>query len=139
MTEPIADRLAVQDVMTRYATGVDTRDMALFESCFAEDVVVAGFAREPLHGRAAWMAFARVALERFGPTEHLIGNHVVNIDGDAATMRSYVQATHVLAADARRTLTLWATYHDVLRRDGDSWLIVDHRLEAAATETRTAG
>ena len=137
MPDPIADRVAIQDVMTRYATGVDTRDLGLHESCFAEDVTVSGFDRGgPLIGRAAWMAFVHKALERFGATQHLIGNHVVEVQGDEARMRTYVQATHVLAADQRAIFTLWATYHTVLRRTADGWRIVEHRLDPQGSQTR---
>ena len=137
MPDPIADRFAVQDVMTRYATGVDTRDLDLYESCFAEDVEVSGFGPGgPILGRQAWMAFVRKALERFGATQHLIGNHVVELRGDEAAMRTYVQATHVLAADPQAILTLWATYHTRLNREPDGWRIVEHRLEPQGMQTR---
>ncbi len=39
----VADRIALMDVMLRYAKGVDQRDMALYASVFAEDVEVVGF------------------------------------------------------------------------------------------------
>ncbi len=137
MHDPIADRFAVQDVMNRYAPGVDTRDLDLYESCFDEEVVVSGFGEgEPFRGRAAWMGWVRGALERFAATQHLISNHVVAVDGDTATMRTYVQATHVLAADPTSTMTLWAVYHDVLARDGAGWRITDHRLQPIGNETR---
>ena len=136
MPDPIADRLAIQDVMNRYATGVDTRDLVLFEGCFAEDLVVSGFGGEPFRTRSAWMAWVRSALERSAVTQHLIGNHVVDIAGDAASMRCDVQATHVVAADPAETMTLWASYHDRLVRDGDGWRIIDHRLEPIGSETR---
>lgn len=139
MGDALADRLAIQDVMTRYATGVDTRDLELYASCFAENVVVSGFGREAIRGRAAWMTFVTGALERFGRTQHLIGNHVVEIRGDEATMRCYVQATHELAADRTQLMTLWATYHDTLHRIDGEWRIVDHRLEPIATQTRPTG
>lgn len=137
MPDPVADRFAIQDIMTRYAQGVDTRDLDLFETCFAPEVSVSGF--DPgatFQNRDDWMAWVRAAFERFERTQHLIGNFVVEIDGDRATMRSYVQATHVFLADPKATFTLWATYHDVVERRPGGWVIVDHRLEPAASETR---
>ncbi len=137
MHDPIADRLAVQDVMTRYANGVDTRDLDLYASAFTPGVVVSGFGgAEVIEGREAWVDYVRKALERFGVTQHLMGNYVVELRGDEATMRTYVQATHVLADDPKSTLTLWATYHDELVRDGAVWRIRDHRLEPAHTQVR---
>ena len=38
-----ADRIACQDVMLKYASGVDDRDMVRYRSCFADDVEVLGF------------------------------------------------------------------------------------------------
>ncbi len=137
MSDPIADRLAIQDVMTRYANGVDTRDLDLYATSFTPDVVVSGFGDAGvIEGREAWVAYVRKALERFGVTQHLMGNHVVELRGDEATMRTYVQATHVLADDPKSTLTLWASYHDELVRDGAAWRIRDHRLEPAHTQLR---
>ena len=138
MSDPVADRLAIQDVMSRYAAGVDTRDRELYSSCFVEGLRCSGFGGgEVFDSRDAWVTWVWKALERFGPTQHLMGNQVVELRGDEATMRTYVQATHVLASDPKSTLTLWATYHDELVRDGDLWRITDHRLEPAHTETRT--
>jgi uncharacterized protein (TIGR02246 family) len=136
MTDLIADRLAVQDVMSRYATGVDTRDLDLYATCFADDVVATGFGPDTINGREAWVGYVRNALERFGATQHLMGNQVVELDGDTAKMKTYVQATHVLAAEPKKTLTLWATYDQELVRDGDRWRIKKHRLIPAHTQVR---
>ena len=134
--DPIADRFAVQDVMTRYAAGVDNRDLALHESCFTEDVVVSGFAPDrEFNGRAAWMEYVRNALERFSATQHLISNHAVELHGDHASLRTYVQATHLMATGPQSTFVLWATYHTNLRRTASGWRIVAHRLEPKATHT----
>jgi hypothetical protein len=139
MSHPIADRLAIQDVMTRYANGVDTRDKDLYASAFVEDLRISGgFGTGPeVQGREAWVAWVWRQLERFGPTQHLMGNYVVELRGDQATMRTYVQATHIMADDPKTTLTLWATYHDELVRDGDIWRITDHRLEPHARQVVT--
>lgn len=33
----VADRLAIEDVIHRYATGIDQRDWVLFRTCFTDD------------------------------------------------------------------------------------------------------
>ena len=38
----LEDRLAIQDVMTRYAAGVDDRDFEQYRGCFADDVEIVG-------------------------------------------------------------------------------------------------
>lgn len=132
----IADRLAVQDVMIRYATSVDARDMERYASCFTADLVASGFGQgPPMQGREAFLAYVIEALKRFSATQHLLGNQVVELRGDEATLRTYVQATHVLVNDPDTTLTLWATYHDELVRQDGEWRIREHRLEPKATQT----
>lgn len=131
----VADRIALQDVMLRYAAGVDERDMDLYRGCFADDVVVVGMAPEPVRGVDAWLAFVERALERYGPTQHMLGPQLATIRGDEASTRTDVQALHVLK-DAPDTLfTLWATYKTDLRRIDGSWKIVRHELVSRATHT----
>lgn len=69
----VADRIALQDVMLRYAAGVDERDFALYAGCFAEEVEVVGFGPQPFRGREEWVAYVRMALEQYGATQHMLG------------------------------------------------------------------
>ena len=69
----VADRIALMDVMLKYAKGVDERDMALYRSVFADDVQIVGFAREEVRGAAAWLAFVEQALSQYGATQHMLG------------------------------------------------------------------
>ena len=130
------DRTALQDVMLRYAAGVDDRDMGLYRSCFADEVTVVGMSDEPIEGADAWLDFVVTALENYGPTQHMLGPQLATIDGDRAHTRNDVQALHELK-DAPDTLfVLWATYlTDLVRMDGE-WKIVRHELVRRTTETR---
>ena len=47
----VADRIALQDVMLKYAAGVDERDFDLYASCFLENVEVVDFGEAPINGR----------------------------------------------------------------------------------------
>ena len=129
MTDPTADRLAVADVMIRYATCVDARDLDRYATCFTDDVEVTGFSGGPITGLANYLPWVGSALKRFSQTHHMLGNQVVEIDGDHAHLRTYVTATHVLADDADTLLVLWANYDDRLIRTPDGWKITHHRLE----------
>ena len=80
----IADRIALQDVMLRYAAGVDERDYDLYRSCFADDVEVLDFGSEPVHGGDAWLAYVKKALERYNATQHMLGPQLATVDGDTA-------------------------------------------------------
>ena len=137
MADPVADRFAIQEMTARYARAVDARELEAFDDLFTEDCVVLGVGRDgPIHGREAWKAWVREALLRFGPTQHLFGNHLIELRGNEASMRSYLQATHIVADDPGASLTLWATYYDELVRDGPAWRIREHRLVPEHTELR---
>ncbi len=78
----IADRLDVIDVVNRYATALDSKDWDLLDEVFSPDVR-ADFG-ERLEGVAAVKALVRSMLGGCGPTQHLLGNHRVEVDGDRA-------------------------------------------------------
>ena len=128
------DRIALQDVMLSYAAGVDERDFDLYRSCFADDVEVFGFGDEVVHGAEAWLAYVKNALERFGPTQHMLGPQLATVDGDNAHCRTDVQALHYLKEPEGSTLTLWATYKSDMRRIDGRWRIVRHELVSRGTK-----
>ncbi len=129
----LADRIALMDVMLRYAKGVDQRDMALYASVFAEDVEVVGFGAETFHGRDNWVGYVTTALQAYGPTQHMLGPQLATVDGDTAHCRTDVQALHYLKTEPNKTLTLWATYNTDMKRIGGEWKIARHHLEARGT------
>jgi ketosteroid isomerase-like protein len=133
----VADRIALQDVMLKYAAGVDNRDFDLYRSCFADDVEVLGFGDETVNGGDAWLAYVKNALERFGPTQHMLGPQLATVDGDDAHCRTDVQALHYLKGEESTTLTLWATYETDMRRIGGEWKIVRHRLVSRGTRVQS--
>ena len=131
------DRIALQDVMLRYAAGVDERDMDLYASCFADDVEVTGMASSPIIGRDAWLSYVAKALERFGSTQHMLGPQLATITGDTATTRNDVQATHVLATNPAQVFILWATYNTRMQRTPSGWKITRHELVTRASTTQS--
>lgn len=130
----IADRQALQDVMLRYAAGVDERDFDLYRSCFADDVEIVGFAGETISGADTWLEYVRSALEQYGATQHMLGPQLAVIDGDTAETRNDVQALHQLKSPEGGLFTLWATYKTRMQMTNGEWKIVRHELAARATE-----
>jgi ketosteroid isomerase-like protein len=133
----VADRIALMDVMCKYAKGVDERDLALYRSVFAEDVVVEGFGPSPVRGADAWAAFVERALAQYGATQHMLGPQLATVDGDTAHCRTDVQALHYLKDKPGTTLTLWATYETDLRRIGGEWKIARHKLVSRGTRVQS--
>jgi ketosteroid isomerase-like protein len=133
----LADRIALTDVMARYAAGVDDRDLVLYRACFADDVEVLGFGDSDFHGADAWTAYVAQALERYAATQHMLGPVLAVIDGDTAHCRTDVQALHYLKDRPGTTLTLWATYVTDLRRIDGAWKIRRHRLLPRGTRVQS--
>jgi 3-phenylpropionate/cinnamic acid dioxygenase small subunit len=129
-----ADRDAVEDVLVRYATGIDSRDWGLLRTCFTEECD-ADYG-DIGHWRSgdeitSWMAQCHDPL---GPTMHRITNIALALDGDRMTSRSYVHA--VLTAPERSTIHAYGWYDDELVSTADGWQIARRRFTPATIEVR---
>jgi 3-phenylpropionate/cinnamic acid dioxygenase small subunit len=124
----VADRLAIEDLLTRYALAIDTKDWDLLDTVFTPDAkldyTTAGGIAGDYPKVKAWLA---EVLAGFPMTQHFITNHAVTIEGDGATVRSYVY--NPMGSHRRDgTLKLFYTggfYVDRMRRTADGWRIVD--------------
>ena len=133
----VSDRIELMDVMSKYAKGVDERDMALYRSVFADDVEVVGFGPNVYRGIDAWAAFVETALAQYGATQHMLGPQLATVDGDTAHCRTDVQALHYLKDKPATTLTLWATYVTDMKRIGGQWKIARHELISRGTRIQS--
>lgn len=130
--EQLADRQAIVAVIDRYATSLDAKDYERFRTCFSDDAVV-HYGQELSPDEAA--EYAKGVLSRYAQTQHLLGNYEITLDGDRASTRTYVQASHVSAEG-----TIWVmggTYIDRFERREGEWKIVELTLEGKWSEERT--
>ncbi|WP_225993290.1 nuclear transport factor 2 family protein [Actinomadura rudentiformis] len=124
----VEDRLAVVETCTRMAWHADQREWDLLAGIFADSVTLdytslnGGEPAElsPEQIVAGWSA----TLGSFDATQHLITNHLVDVDGDTAVCTASFQATHRLANPLGAPLwTLGGTYRFDLVRTGSGWRI----------------
>ena len=89
--EEIADRFAIQDLLTRYTVAIDQKDYELLDTCFVPDAYVDYTSSGGIKGS---YAEARVWLEKalaiFPVTQHFISNYVIELAGDKAKSRTYL-------------------------------------------------
>ena len=124
----MGDRDAVIETVTRYATALDARDFGLLGAVFTEDVVCE-FDAGAVEGRSALLEMLRSMLGGSGPSQHLLGNHVVEVTGDTARCVSQVRAFSAGVGDASgRTYELFGEYRDELVRTRDGWRIARRRM-----------
>jgi hypothetical protein len=130
----VADRLAVSDVVIRYATGVDTRDWDLYASCFTDpcEFDFSSWSGTPAStmSRATWVSAVRSSLSGFDATQHISTNHVISFDEGRGSARcvSYMQAQHFVADQPVTTCTLGGYYTNALVRRSDEWRITRCQL-----------
>ena len=129
----VADRIAIQDVMSNYAAGVDDRDLERYRRCFADDVVIVGFGEGITEGADQWVTDVIGKLEAFDATQHMLGPVYAEVAGDHADVRTDVQALHYMVNEPDTTLTLWATYITEMKRIDGTWKISRHELVRRGT------
>lgn len=121
------DRNEITDVLIRYATAIDHKDWDLLSAVFVDG---ADCDYTPLGGeRAAFPAICRWLTEALSgfATQHMLTNYVIEVEGDLATARTYLQATHTPTDETgARSLTFKGTYVDGLIRTSAGWRI-QHR------------
>lgn len=143
----ITDRLAVVEVLHRFAAGLDRRDWALYRSVFTDEIELDYSSYRPTNigtWRADdWVARARQVFPGLDATAHSVTNAIVELDGDTARISAYVRADHALVepstdgdpAGARtRVYTVCGRYEDRLVRTADGWKIAAKALHVGWVE-----
>src|SRR5947209_16565756 len=96
----IADRLAIRELVDRYAFAVDARDWELYRRVFTPDAQVdytdSGGPAGDVESIAAWLA---EALTPFVALQHNMTSHMAEVDGDVARACTYFMAFHTTLGD----------------------------------------
>lgn len=105
---------------------MDDRDWTTMAQILTDDAQ-ADLGTGRLTGSAAIIALIRGFLDRCGPTQHLLGNVVIDVAGDVATSRAYVRDVHLdSAADPSVRFYTLGDYRDTWRRAGDgAWRLTE--------------
>jgi hypothetical protein len=121
-----SDRHAIIAVLNSYAVCLDTRDWAGLDDVF-DPAATAQYAVR-LEGRAAIVESIRSFLGGCGPSQHLLGNYEIQIDGDTAHAVTKARVIHV-GAGTRARLTPYEAigdYRDRMALTSEGWRIT-HR------------
>ncbi len=133
--QTLADERDIVGVITRYCRALDTKDWALLDDVFVADATGDLASPATLVGIEAIRARVRAALEHLDGSQHLVGNHEVDVDGDHATHRCYLQAQHVRhAATGGANYLVGGQYDDRLVRTAAGWRIAHRTLTVSWTD-----
>jgi SnoaL-like protein len=129
MLETLLAEREIGRALAAIARAMDERDWSVLDH-WIDVGACADYGTGPLTGRVEMVALMRSYLDACGPTQHLLGNLVIDVDPSAATARSrcYVSDMHVGAgARSQQTFSTLGEYHDQWRRIGDRWWLVHRR------------
>jgi len=125
-----ADEQEIAALLTRYATGIDRRDWAMFEACFTEDAHTDYGTFGEWSSAAQITAFMRDAHSAMGYTLHRLSNMAISAKGPSATARCYVDALLMPGAAGGETHRGIGFYDDELVKTEQGWRIRFRRFTA---------
>ncbi len=128
----LSDRLEIDDLLTRYASAIDTREWDMLDGVFTADAELdyrsAGGIKGTYPEIKVW--FAEV-LPIFNWTQHLVLNRAVVLDPTdlgGSSRSGFLNPNGLLIHDKPWLFTVGGYYHDRLVRTDDGWRITS-RLE----------
>lgn len=131
-TPKFEDWVGIVDVLNRYAEALDSRDWALMEQVFTPDANGTYGGGERI-GRGELIANFRRNLGGCGPSQHLLGNYKVEVNGDTARATCRVRVYHTGLGERAKLepYEMWGFYHDELVRTKEGWRIKHRTLTSA--------
>lgn len=120
----MADRDAIAERLAEVAAALDTRNWTALGEAFTEDARGYGAT-----GRDAVVACVREHLGGCGPSQHLLGNVRVTVDGETASSLTYARVHHLGLGDrAGDFYECMGEYHDTWVRTPEGWLLTGRRF-----------
>ena len=118
--ETLADRFAIEDLLTRYAHAVDRHDWDLYRSVFTDDAHIDYTSAGGIAGTLdEAVSFLEATMPIFEMTQHLISNIDSHIDGDSAKVSAVFNNPMRLPGG-----TVWfigGRYHHEVTRTDSGW------------------
>jgi len=113
------DRQQIVEALAWFAAGLDKRDWDALRGMLAPDVIAYG-----AEGPDAVIEKIRAHLGGCGPSQHLLGNHRIEVDGDAARALTYARVYHEGAGEyAGKFYECLGEYEDRWTRTAEGWLL----------------
>lgn len=130
--------------MGRYATMPDTKNWHELPKLVLDDELIADFSAfgQPAVTvtREAWAEQSRQAFAGWDATHHSITNHLIDIDGDRATIRAHVHVEHwapaSIAGDGPNCWLVTGFYDNTAVRTSNGWRLSSVKLTATHQENQ---
>ncbi len=118
----LLDRDKIRDCLARLARGEDRRDAALIRaSCWPDSTTDYGVFLGSFDEYLAWVVPGSTAIK---VTQHVLGQSVIDLDGDTARAETQVVSYHRIdMGEAERDTVIGGRYLDRLEKRGGEWRI----------------
>jgi hypothetical protein len=122
----VQDHLAIEQLLYRYARGIDRCDEAALTSIWWPSAR-ADYGNGEVDA-LEWSASVLPALSAMLRTQHFLGNILIELKGDAAAVETYCRAYHELESeDGRIEMEVGGRYLDRFERRDGEWRIAHRR------------
>ena len=124
----LADRIAIDEQLSRYCRAIDTGEWDLLDRIFTPDAALdytsSGGIRGPYADVKPWLANV---LALFPVRQHYVTNREISVDGDRATSIAYLYNPMGRRRDdgALALFFVGGTYRDRWLRTDEGWRIVE--------------
>jgi len=126
------DERDIERALIRFARAMDDRDWESLAQILSEDAA-GDFGSGRVEGSAAIIELIRSFVDNCGVTQHLLGNVLVDVDGERATSRAYVHDLHLSRQDPELTFHTLGDYHDRWERREGKWRLIERIKDNRAT------
>ncbi|MEQ9452204.1 MAG: nuclear transport factor 2 family protein [Pseudomonadales bacterium] len=124
-----SDFAAITRLRYQYAYSLDSRDWELHRQLYTEQIEMDFSSYSGGDGAVrmeadAWVDGLKPLFSGLSATQHVMTNPLVDVQGDRATQKMYMQAEHFLLEDGvQREFAIGGYYDDQLRRTATGWRI----------------
>jgi uncharacterized protein (TIGR02246 family) len=119
--QQLQDKIEIQELLARYARGLDTKDWEVWKAVFTPDAVLDySSAGIPVGSRDEIAAMFEQAFVAIPMAQHFITNVEVDLDGDRAKVRAMFYNPMQLPGKAEQS-SCGGTYHHDMVRTADGW------------------
>lgn len=126
----IEDRMEIQDLVVRYSRAVDTRSWDVLDHLFTADAHIDYTAMGGIAGDVgAVKSYLAETFAGFGPTQHMMGLPLIEVDGDTAVAVTPCHNPMVIGEEGKLLLLCGLNYHERFIRTPEGWRIADLREE----------
>lgn len=123
----IEDRIAIEELLARYANACDDRDMPALTGCFAPGFEFDSVAGHSV-GRDAAMHYYRERLGQYGMTFHV--PHTLVLESLEDDVASGIVTSHAEMEIERELFVTGFRYHDRFVREDGAWYFFSRQVRA---------